>query len=93
MAMQWFTPEEYIETLTTSGFCHVDQVRTNAIMSLDAWRDLGHYWLFIDGALPGVPLALGAEALGVAVYQTGEELGLTEIPRTWLQLVATKCDA
>jgi ubiquinone/menaquinone biosynthesis C-methylase UbiE len=93
MAMQWLTPEEYIEALNASGFCQIDQVRTNAVMSLDAWRDLGHYWLFIDGALPGVPLDLGAEALGVAVYQTGEELGLTEIPRTWLQLVATKCEA
>ena len=60
------------------------------MISVDAWRDLGQYWLFIEGALPGVPLALGAAALEAAVYEVGEELGLTEVPRNWLQLVAIK---
>lgn len=89
-AMQWFTPDEYINALRQSGFGQVDVSRTNADLSLDAWRDIGQYWLFIEGALPGIPLALGAAALEHAVYQTGAELGLTEVPRTWLQLVATK---
>ncbi len=89
-AMQWLTPEEYVAALQQSGFGEVDISRNNADMSLDAWRDLGKYWLFIEGALPGVPLALGAAALENAVYQTGQELGLTEIPRTWLQLISTK---
>ena len=89
-AMQWLTPEEYVAALQQSGFGEVDISRNNAIMSLDAWRDLGKYWLFIEGALPGIPLALGATALENAVYQAGEELGLTEVPRTWLQLISTK---
>ncbi len=89
-AMQWFTPEEYVAALQQSGFGEVDISYNNAIMSLDAWRDLGKYWLFIEGALPGVPLAFGAAALENAVYQTGQELGLTEVPRTWLQLISTK---
>lgn len=59
-------------------------------MSLDGVRDLGHYKLFIEGALPGAPLALGAAALGTAAYQTGQELGMSEVPRLWLQIVATK---
>ena len=90
MAMQWLTPEEYVATLQQSGFGEVDISNNNATMSLDAWRDLGKYWLFIEGALPGVPLALGAEALENAVYQAGQELGLSEVPRTWLQLISTK---
>lgn len=89
-AMQWMTPEEYVEALQESGFGEVDISRNNAVMSLDAWRDLGKYWLFIEGALPGVPLALGAAALENAVYQAGQELDLTEVPRTWLQLISTK---
>lgn len=90
MAMQWLTPEGYINLLRQSGFEHVETERNDAPISLDAWRDLGQYWLFIEGALPGVPLAYAAEALEAAVYQAGQELNLTEVPRTWLQIVATR---
>jgi ubiquinone/menaquinone biosynthesis C-methylase UbiE len=90
MAMQWLTQDEYISQLKQGGFSKVETTRENTVISLDAWRDLGQYWLFIDGALPGIPLALGAAALEIAVYQAGEELGLTAVPRTWLQMVAEK---
>jgi hypothetical protein len=90
MAMQWLTPEEYIQQLKEEGFSDVEIAQTNVYISLDAWRDIGRYWLFIEGALPGIPLALGAAALEAAVYQTGQEMSLTEVPRTWLQIVATK---
>ena len=90
MAMQWLSPEQYIGLFKETGFSSVETVQTSVTISLDAWRDLGQYWLFIDGALPGVPLAYGAEALETAVYQAGLELGMTEVPRMWLQLVATK---
>ena len=89
-AMQWLNPTEYIDLLKQSGFNHVDTTQENVPVSLEAWKDLGHYWLFIEGALPGAPLASGAAALGTAVYQAGEELGLTEVSRTWLQIVASK---
>src|SRR5205823_670489 len=81
MAMQWLTPDGYTELLKQAGFDSVEITYQNATISLDAWRDLGRYWLFIEGALPGAPLALGAAALEHAVYQAGQELGLTEIPR------------
>ncbi len=90
MAMQWLTREEYIDTLKQSGFADVETHNSNVLISLDGWRDLGQYWLFIEGALPGIPLALGAQALEVSVYQVGQELNLTEVPRTWLQMVALK---
>ncbi|HEX4207937.1 MAG TPA: methyltransferase domain-containing protein [Ktedonobacteraceae bacterium] len=90
MAMQWLTPQDYIERLKQSGFKAVETERTNVVISLDAWHDLGQYWLFIDGALPGAPLAYGAEALGKAVYQAGQELAVTDVERTWLQIVAFK---
>ena len=90
MAMQWLTPEEYVQQLKLGGFSDVTTTNTDVIISLDAWRDLGQYWLFIEGALPGVPLALGAAALEAAVYQAGQEVGLTAVPRTWLQIIATK---
>ncbi|HZO74018.1 MAG TPA: class I SAM-dependent methyltransferase [Ktedonobacteraceae bacterium] len=89
-AMQWLSTEGYIDLLKKSGFGKVEAEQTTAQISLDAWRDIGQYWLFIEGALPGVPLSLGAAALKSAVYQAGEELALTQVPRIWLQLVATR---
>src|SRR5207248_4928521 len=80
-AMQWLTPEEYSNLLKQSGFSSVDVNQEKVMMSLDGIRDLGHYWLFIEGALPGAPLSLGAAALGTAAYQAGQELHMTEVPR------------
>ncbi|GAC1564905.1 MAG: hypothetical protein NVS3B14_00970 [Ktedonobacteraceae bacterium] len=88
--MQWLTPDEYHCLLKENGFSHVEIMQEHVMMSLDGLRDLGHYWLFVQGALPGVPLALGATALGTAVYQAGQELGMTEVPRLWLQIVSQK---
>jgi len=90
IAMQWLTPGAYVDSLKQTGFNKVETTNQDVLISLDAWRDLGQYWLFIEGALPGVPLALGASALENAVYQAGQELGLTEVARTWLQIIATK---
>jgi ubiquinone/menaquinone biosynthesis C-methylase UbiE len=90
IAMQWLTPEEYVSLLKLSGFGRVDMNQEKVTLSLDGLRDLGHYWLFIEGALPGAPLAIGAAALGTAVYQAAQELGMATVPRLWLQIVAIK---
>ena len=90
VAMQWLTPEAYSSLLRESGFSQVETVQERVMLSPDGLRDLGHYWLFIQGALPGAPLALGAAALGASVYQACQELGLAEVPRMWLQIIARK---
>lgn len=90
MAMQWITADDYIQLLREGGFQKVDSVQEEAMMTVESYHDIGQYWLFIEGALPGIPLSLGAAALGTTVYQVGEELNLTDIPRNWLQLVAHK---
>ena len=70
------------------------QVRSSALeqvqMSLGSWQDISRYWLFIQGALPGAPLAVGAEALSTAAAQVFAELGLAAVPRNWLHLVAQR---
>ncbi len=89
-ARQWLSPDEYISLLNQSGFSSVDATEERIAMPLDSLIDLGHYWLFIEGALPGAPLAIGAEALGSTVYDVAQELNMTYLPRMWLQIVATK---
>jgi ubiquinone/menaquinone biosynthesis C-methylase UbiE len=90
MAMQQLDREGYICLLKEGGFSRIDATEEEAMMTMDSYRDIGQYWLFIEGALPGIPLALGAKALGISAYEAGEELGLEEVPRNWLQIIAHK---
>jgi ubiquinone/menaquinone biosynthesis C-methylase UbiE len=90
MAMQQLDKEGYICLLKDGGFSCIDATEEEAMMTMDSYRDIGQYWLFIEGALPGIPLALGAQALGISAYEAGEELGLKEVPRNWLQIIAHK---
>ncbi|GER92078.1 hypothetical protein KDW_62400 [Dictyobacter vulcani] len=48
MAMQWLTKDQYIQDLKQTGFATVETQQTDAVISLDGWRDLGQYWLFIE---------------------------------------------
>jgi ubiquinone/menaquinone biosynthesis C-methylase UbiE len=89
-ARQWLSPSDYISLLKQSGFSSVDATEERIAMPLDSLIDLGHYWLFIEGALPGAPLAIGADALGSTVYDVAQELNMTYLPRMWLQIIATK---
>lgn len=90
IAMQWLNPDEYTSLLKQSGFDHIETAQVTVPMPLDSFRDLGQYWLFIEGALPGVPLALGAKALASSVFEAAQEVGLSEVPRNWLQIIAFK---
>jgi ubiquinone/menaquinone biosynthesis C-methylase UbiE len=89
-AMDWRSPEEYQLLLQGHGFevltCAMDEAR----MTLQSAQDIGHYSLFIEGALPGAPLEAGADALGFAAAEAFGELGLEFLPRRWLQLVARR---
>jgi ubiquinone/menaquinone biosynthesis C-methylase UbiE len=90
LAMQWLSQDEYIALLQKHGMgvlhCALDEVH----MDLQSWQDIGHYWLFIEGALPGAPLAAGAEALRHGAIEAFQELGLSYVPRNWLQVVARR---
>lgn len=89
-AMQWLTPEQYVAALEENGMRPVVCEQETALMPLRAWQDIGRYWLFIEGALPGIPIPLGADALEHGAAEAFQELGLTEVPRVWLQLVAQR---
>jgi ubiquinone/menaquinone biosynthesis C-methylase UbiE len=87
-AMDWLSPDAYAALLGRYGFtvshCELDEVQ----MTLRSFQDIGHYWLFIEGALPGAPLPAGAEALGYGAAEAFAELSLRSVPRRWLQLIA-----
>jgi ubiquinone/menaquinone biosynthesis C-methylase UbiE len=89
-AMDWLTADAYRHLLVAAGF----QPRVFGVhqghLPVQAWRDIGSYSGFIEGALPGIPLPLGAQALRAAADQVFSEMNLSFIPRSWLQIVAAR---
>jgi ubiquinone/menaquinone biosynthesis C-methylase UbiE len=86
-ALQWLTAEQYVALAEEQGLCMVERELEVAQMPLRAWQDIGSYSLFIEGALPGAPIPIGAEALDHAASGTFAELDVDVIPRIWLQLI------
>ncbi|HEX9037936.1 MAG TPA: methyltransferase [Ktedonobacterales bacterium] len=89
-ARVWLSADEYADLMRDAGLRVVARAEELAHMPLASWQDIGSYWLFIEGALPGVPIPIGAQALSYAARQAFEELELSDVPRIWLQLVAQK---
>jgi len=89
-AMQWLAPQDYERLLEQHGFAVVTRTLDEALMTLESFQDIGRYWLFIEGALPGAPLDAGADALHHGAAEVFEQQGLSAVPRNWLQVVARR---
>ena len=58
-------------------------------LSPESLEDIGQFSLFVQGALPQVPLELGADALAQAVRKAMEDAKIKGgVPRFWLQFIA-----
>ncbi len=89
-AMQWLTPEEYRRLLEESGFVQNVVEFQEKQLPCQAWEDISEFSMFIEGALPGVPLEIGMEALKEGARQTFRDLNLQTVPRIWMQVVAQR---
>lgn len=87
-AMRWLSPEEYRELLERHDFKIESMEAEQAMMTCESWQDISHYSEFASGALPGVPVDVAIPILTRSVAQAYDELGITELPRNWLQVVA-----
>lgn len=90
--MVWLAADEYATLLETHGLHLLDRTEEVARMPIRAVQDIGRYRLFIEGALPGIPIPIGADALEWAAAEAARELDLREVPRIWLQLVAQRSE-
>ena len=86
-AMQWLSPDEYAALCTEAGFRPTTVELLRVEMTPESLEDIGRFSLFIEGALPGVPLETGAEALQEGLRRTLGELGVRSVPRNWLECV------
>ncbi len=89
-AMQWLTIEEYRDLLRSTGFGEPTMELQQKELTCQSLEDIGQFSMFIEGALPGVPLEVGAEALKYGVRQAFDELQLSVVPRNWLQVIAQR---
>lgn len=87
--IQWYSPEEYDALVSASGFVNSSWHLQEAKLSPEGLEDIAQFSLFIQGALPGVPLAEGAEALRRAVRPAMHDAKIGDaVPRLWLQYIA-----
>jgi SAM-dependent methyltransferase len=89
-AMVWLAADEYATLLEACGLRLVERTQEVAALPIRAVQDIGRYRLFIDGALPGIPIAIGADALDWAAAEAARELDMASVPRIWPQLVAQR---
>jgi len=84
------TAEQYEDLLLQSGFSIERKDLCPAPMDLEGFLAISQYEAFIEGAMPGVPLELGSQALQTGARLAFEELQLKDVPRNWLTVVAKK---
>lgn len=88
-AMQWLSPGDYSQLCVEAGFEAPTIELIPVEMSPESLQDIGRFSLFIQGAIPGVPLEQASEALQHGLSRALNETGLSALPRNWLQCVAT----
>lgn len=85
-----YKPEDYAVMASSAGFSLVETETYLAEIPQDQAKSLVSVREFAEGALPGINLKLGQEALQKAMDMTFEKLQLTTIRRGWMFLHAVK---
>jgi ubiquinone/menaquinone biosynthesis C-methylase UbiE len=87
--LQWVTPEQYGALVSQAGFVEPSWRLQEVTLSPESLEDIGQFSLFVQGALPQVPLELGADALAQAVRKAMVDAKIEGgVPRFWLQFTA-----
>lgn len=89
-ARRQLSPEQYESLLEQEGFTLREQRIDSVDVPLEGWLGISEFSDFIQGALPGVPLAEACQALQEAATQVFDELKLQAVPRLWLHTVAVR---
>ncbi len=88
-SLEWVTPEEYGTLVRQAGFVETSWRLHEVTLSPESLEDIGQFSLFVQGALPQVPLEIGADALAQAVRKAMDDAKIEGgVPRFWLQFIA-----
>lgn len=88
VAREFLTAEQYAALCVHAGFAPPTVELMRVEMTPESISDIGRFSLFIEGALPGVPLPEASEALEQGLRRALDETGLATVPRNWLECVA-----
>ena len=89
VARQFLSADEYSDLCVRAGFSRPSVELVRIEMTPESIADIGRFSLFIEGALPGVPLEEGSKALQEGLRRAMDETGFQSVPRNWLECVAT----
>ena len=87
---QQLTPQEYSTLLGESGFKVIKSDIQTVQVPIDGWHHISGFSDWIEGVMPGVPLATGREALQKGLHETWEDMKLQTVPRLWLSVSAAR---
>lgn len=87
-ARAFLSADEYASLCVQEGFREPTVELLRVEMTPQSLEDIGRFSLFIEGALPGVPLEQGADALKEGLRRALDETGYDTVPRNWLECVA-----
>ncbi|MQF98644.1 MAG: methyltransferase domain-containing protein [SAR202 cluster bacterium] len=82
--------DQYIDILRDKGFDIREKRVTTIDVPLEGWVLISQFEDWINGVMPGVPLAPARESLQKAATQLFEEMKVNFISRDWLDIVAVK---
>ena len=82
--------DQYVDILRDKGFDIREKRVTTIDVPLEGWVLKSQFEDWINGVMPGVPLAPARESLQKAATQLFEEMKVNFISRDWLDIVAVK---
>lgn len=82
--------DRYIDLLSSENFILVEDKLTEVEITYQGWEAISKYWLFLEGALPGVPYPIASQILLRALDKAFVKGWPTDWTRVWLQFVAQK---
>lgn len=87
---RWFSPPEWTRMLDEAGLTVQDMNERRVMLSVRALEDFGSYSGIAEVALSGYPVAVSTLAMRATAGDGLRAMGLTELPRNWLEVWAVK---
>jgi hypothetical protein len=84
------TPEQWEEELRQNGFDVIQNYKRLVTISQRGLETVGAYSGLAEVLMSGYPVEIASECLQEAAGRTFKNLGITEIPRYWLEITAVK---